>query len=65
VGQNYPDSVRASFVNKFFDAVKIRPDIKMICYHYGEDFVFDDANNPLTTIAYRDRISNPRYNTNC
>jgi hypothetical protein len=60
-GQNYSDSVRASFINRFFDAVESRPKIKMINYWYSGDFRFDPATLPLTTAAYANRISNTRY----
>jgi beta-mannanase len=60
-GQNYTDSERAEFINKFFDAVEARPQIKMINYWYCGDFRFDPKSFPLTTAAYVNRISNPRY----
>jgi beta-mannanase len=62
-GQNYSDSDRAAFINRFFDAVEARPKIKLICYWYTGDFKFDSSTLPLTTGAYANRISNQRYIT--
>jgi hypothetical protein len=59
--QNYSDESRAIFINKFFEAVEERPNIKMIAYFYYIDFTFDSSNLPLTTMAYQDRIANSRY----
>ena len=60
-GQNYSDQSRATFVNNFFDAIEARPDIKMITYQYGGDFMFNSTTFPLTTSAYQNRISNSRF----
>lgn len=59
--KNYTDESRAIFINKFFDAIETRPKIKMISYLYYSFFMFDPVNFPLTTEAYRNRISNSRY----
>jgi hypothetical protein len=60
-GENYPDSVRATWTTKFFDAVETRPQIKLIQYFYTTDFVFDASTFPLTTAVYSNRIADPRY----
>jgi hypothetical protein len=60
-GANYTDQSRTAFVNRFFDAVEARPDIKMISYQYIPPFSFNSTSLPLTTSAYVNRISNSRY----
>jgi hypothetical protein len=59
--QNYTDTDRAKFINKFFDAVEARPKIKMINYWYCGDCKFDPGKFPLATAAYSNRIANKRY----
>jgi len=60
-GGSSTDQSGATFVNNFFDAIEARPDIQMICYQYGGDFMFNSTTFQLTTSAYQNRISNPRY----
>ena len=58
-GVNTPDSVRAAWMEKFFDAVEKRPNIQMISYFYWYYFNFNDK--PLTREVYQRRIANSIY----
>jgi hypothetical protein len=65
--QNYPDYVRAGFVEQFFDSVEAKPKVKMINYWYTGGvvggFKFDASTTPLTAYEYANRIENSRYIT--
>jgi hypothetical protein len=54
------DASRAAYMEKFFNAVESRPDIKLIEYWYIGVFKFDTS-TPLTTSMYIQRISSPIY----
>jgi hypothetical protein len=60
-GTTTSDAKQAEYMTKFFDAVEARTNIKMICYFYTSQFMFDPSSAPLTTTVYRNRIANPLY----
>jgi hypothetical protein len=59
-GVNTPDAKRAEYIDKFFDAVEARSNVKLISYWYVDGFIFD-ASTPLTLAKYYNRISSPSY----
>jgi hypothetical protein len=60
-GSTTSDATRAAWLEKFFDAVEARPNIKLISIHYVRYFRFDSSTFPLTTAKYRERIANSLY----
>jgi beta-mannanase len=60
-GVNTPDAKRAEYMNKFFDAVEARSNVKLISYWYIYSFKFDAASTPLTTAKYSNRVANSVY----
>ena len=59
---NTPDAKRAEYMNKFFDAVEARPNVKLVSYWYVWDaFKFNAVNTPLTAAKYTSRIASSMY----
>ncbi|MCX6653618.1 MAG: glycosyl hydrolase, partial [Candidatus Bathyarchaeota archaeon] len=60
-GVDTPDAMRAAWLTAFFDAVELRPQVKMISYYYHNHFAFNSSSAPLTLAVYQSRIANSIY----
>jgi uncharacterized repeat protein (TIGR02543 family) len=61
MGTTTKDALRASYTQKFFDAVEARVNVKMITYFHSIYFCFDPYSTPLTLATYQQRISKSIY----